>query len=102
MIRALLYEHDVLVDGTHSTKKHIQRMFEIDNEAEFFFVDTPPSICKHRAIATGQRDLVPVIDRITDQLMELTNSSYWDDVCDNINQYVNPIRLLAWEQVISD
>lgn len=103
MIRALLYEHDVLVDGTHSKQGHIRRLFEIDNSAEFYFVDTPPSVCEQRAVASGQHDLIPVIDRIHKQLLDLVGVNHWDDMTsDSVAAAVNPIRLLAWEQVITD
>jgi hypothetical protein len=103
MVRALLYEHDVLVDGTHSKSSHIQQLFEIDQDAEFFFIDTPPGLCKQRAVETGQADLIPVIDRIAGQLMELAGASHWDDVTEEkIAFAVNSAKLMAWEQVIAD
>lgn len=102
MIRALLYDYDVLVDGTHTTRPSIQRMFEIDPEAEFVFVDTPPNMCKENAIQAGREDLVPVIDRMAAQMLNLTGADHWDDVADRMDGAVNAIRLLAWEQVIAD
>lgn len=102
MIRALLYDYDVLVDGTHTTRPSIQRMFEIDPEAEFVFVDTPPTMCKQNALQAGREDLVPVIDRMAAQMLNLTGADHWDDVADRMDGAVNAIRLLAWEQVIAD
>lgn len=103
MIRALLQNHDVLVDGTHTTPSHIVRLFEIDSEAEFFFVDTPPGICKTRAEKTGQKDLLPIIDRMSHQLMELVGVDHWDYmVGDAVDASVGPLRMLAWKQTIED
>lgn len=103
MIRALLQNHDVLVDGTHTTLTHIQRLFEIDSEVEFFFIDTPPDICKIRAEESGQTDLLPVIDRMAGQLMDLVDIDRWDYMTsDVVNASINPIRMLAWQQTIKD
>ena len=102
MIRALLYDYDVVVDGTHTSRPSIQRMFEIDPEAEFVFVDTPPTLCKDNAIRAGRKDLVPVIDRMAAQLLNLANADHWDDIAERMDGAVNAIRLLAWEQGIED
>ncbi len=72
MIRALLSRgFDVLVDGTHSTKISIQRILEIDNLATAIILDTPKETCVQRAIDTGKPDLVPVIERIYNNLLDL-------------------------------
>lgn len=103
MIRALLQNHDVLVDGTHTTPSHIKRLFEIDSEAEFIFVDTPPGICRVRAEETGQTDLLPVIDKMAHQLMKLVGVDHWDYmVWDAVSASINPLRMLAWAQTIQD
>lgn len=103
MIRALLQNHDVLVDGTHTTLSHIKRLFEIDAEAEFFFIDTSPGLCKIRAEETEQYDLIPVIDRMSCQLMELVGVENWNYmVWDTVYASINPLRMLAWAQTISD
>jgi hypothetical protein len=102
MIRALLYDYDVLVDGTHTTRPSIQRMFEIDPEAEFMFLDTPPTLCKDNALREGRADLVPVIDRMAAQMLNLAGVDHWDDIEARMEGAVNSIRLLAWEQVIAD
>lgn len=103
MIRALLQNHDVLVDGTHTTLSHIKRLFEIDPEAEFLFVDTPPGICKTRAEETEQYDLIPVIDRMSCQLIELVGVDNWNYMTwDAVYASINPLRMLAWEQTITD
>ncbi len=102
MIRALLYDYDVVVDGTHTTRPSIQRMLELDPEAEFVFVDTPPTVCKDNAVRAGREDLVPVIDRMAAQMLDLAGADHWDDVADRMDGAVNAIRLLAWEQSIED
>lgn len=69
MIRSLLSKgFDVIVDGTHSTKISIQRLLEIDPNATPIFLQTPVEVCKERAIKTNQPDLIPVIDRIADNI----------------------------------
>lgn len=73
MIRHFLDSgYDVLVDGTHTTKKSIRKLLEIDHNADFYLVDTPAQVCKDRARACGQEDLVVrgVIDRMDAHLKE--------------------------------
>lgn len=76
MIRTLLRKHDVLVDGTHTTKYSIRQILELDDKAIPIFVGTPADVCKSRAVATGQDDLVHVIDRMAANLQDLTNVVY--------------------------
>jgi chloramphenicol 3-O-phosphotransferase len=72
MIKVLLDSgHDVLVDGTHTTKHSIVKLLEIDSDAEHAFVSTPADVCKERAVATDQTDLLPVIDRMVKQMEDL-------------------------------
>ena len=64
-IRALLKQgYEVLVDGTNSSDISIQRILEIDPNAEFLIVDTPEEVCIQRAKDTNQEDLIPVIKSI--------------------------------------
>lgn len=74
MIRALLYDHDVLVDETHTSARSISRTLQISSVANWYFVDTVPAVCKQRAIDTGQPDLVSVIDRMHQNLGRLCNA----------------------------
>ena len=72
MIKTLLESgHDTLVDGTHSTKSSIVKLLEVDRDADYAVITTPAEVCKERAIATVQNDLLPVIDRMVKQLENL-------------------------------
>ena len=50
--------YDVLVDGTHTTAKSIRKVLEIDNDADFYLVDTPIEECQSRAILSKQEYLI--------------------------------------------
>ena len=97
MIKSLLYEHDVLVDGTHTTPSSLLKLFNIDAEAEFYFVDTPPDICIERARFTNQEDLISPIHRLEHNLYKLTNTKNWTDMCKQLEQSVNNLRLFVDE-----
>ena len=72
MIKALLLSgHNIIIDGTHTTKGSIIKLFEIDPDADYAIVNTPAEICKERAVATHQEDLLPVIDRMVEQMSKL-------------------------------
>jgi predicted kinase len=73
MIKTLLREHNVLVDGTHTTHNSIIELLRIDPNATYYLVDTPAATCKQRAEKTNQKDLFPVIDRMEDQIRKLTH-----------------------------
>jgi len=65
MIRALLLGgFTVLVDETNSSEMSITRILEIDSEAKPILIDTSEEVCIERAIATNQKDLIPVIKQI--------------------------------------
>lgn len=71
-IGALLdYGHDVLVDGTHTTEWSIRNLLQVDIDAVPLVFPTPEDECIRRAHATGQSDLVPVIQRHSRQLRAL-------------------------------
>ena len=59
----LMDGHDVLVDGTHTTKLSIEKLFTIDKSAHYYVVNTPIEECKKRAVATNQPDLISIIER---------------------------------------
>lgn len=61
---ALRAGHDVVVAGTHTSKASIRRILEIRRDAIPVLIDTPVETCKERAVATGQEDLLPVIERL--------------------------------------
>ena len=71
MIKTLLLKHDVLVDGTHTTKGSIIALLNIDIEADYYRMDTSVEVCCDRAVKTGQSDLIPVIERMGRQLAAL-------------------------------
>jgi predicted kinase len=71
MIKSLLLRGmDVIVDGTHTTLHNIKKLFRIDNQAKYVFIDTSAEICRNRAIADNMSDLIPVIDRMENQRTE--------------------------------
>ena len=86
MIRAMLNKgYDVLVDGTHTTKQSIERMFKFNPDAQFVYFNTSSDLCKQRAMATQQDYLCQIIDRMKSNLSALVsvhcgyNSSFVDD-----------------------
>jgi len=70
MLRALMLEdYDyILVDGTHTHEKSIRDVLKIAPDLSIQTVITDPQICKDRAYACGTPDLIPVIDRMWNQL----------------------------------
>ncbi len=77
MVRTLLNSgYTVLLDETNTSERNIRKIFEIDINAEFVYVDTPVEVCKKRANET----LWKPIDRMHDNLRTLVNShcSVWE------------------------
>jgi predicted kinase len=73
-LRALLVSgQNCIVDTTNTSKQSLRQLFEIDHEAEVVFINTPEAICIERAIATKQKDLIPVIKRMWKQIIQLAN-----------------------------
>jgi len=64
MVRSLFNAgHDLVVyDETNYSRATRDRMKSKDWDNVYLVVDTSPEVCKERAIATGQPDLLPVID----------------------------------------
>lgn len=95
--RALLLRHDVLLDETHTTRGSILQAFELDIDANWYFVNTPPEVCKERAICTGQEDLLPVIDRMFENLWCLTHAENhnMDEVAADIYETIEGLRRVA-------
>jgi predicted kinase len=90
MIRALLRRgHDVIIDGTNTTEDSIQRILQINHDADYVLIDTDVSVCKSRAIASGQADLIErgVIDRQSQQL-ELLKVEGVDAVVERVRKKV--------------
>ena len=71
MIRTLLQKHDVISDGTSTTKGSIIALLNIDIDADYYRMDTSVEVCCDRAVKTGQSDLIPVIERMGRQLAAL-------------------------------
>ena len=89
MIRALLERgFDVIVDGTHSTEISIKRILEIDINAEAIPVYVDACECVRRAKETGQNDLIPTIDRINDNLINLDFYDNLEGMLEYIKQEV--------------
>ena len=94
MVETLLYDHDVLIDATHTTIGQIKQVFRIDPNAQFCFIHCEPSVCKERAITTQQDDLLPVIDKMYGQLVELCGGEPTDEsVGDAVNKIVQEMAL---------
>lgn len=75
-IRALLMDYDVLVDDTHTTRESVKRILEVEPNAIAIPVKTDPAVCKERAIKTGQKDLIPVIDRMSVNMFNLYGNKF--------------------------
>lgn len=73
MIRSLfLSGHEVVIcDETNYSRQARDYHKSNDWRTVFYEVRTTPEVCKERAIATGQPDLVPVIQAMWDRREEL-------------------------------
>ncbi|MFA5397822.1 MAG: hypothetical protein WC346_17565 [Methanogenium sp.] len=100
MIKSLLYKHDVLVDGTHTTPKSILELLNIDKNALPFVMNTSPQICKQRAKETNQEDLYPVIDRMYNQMLEMSQCEYIK--INNIVKVIDELRSKVQSTTIRD
>lgn len=66
----------LLLNETNCSVKAVRTVFrEYDPTADFIFINTPPEVCKERAILTEQTDLIPVIYRMYDNLLTLADYS---------------------------
>ena len=54
----------VILDATSVTHARRDQFLSKDWEPYVKVFDTPPTVCKERALATGQPDLLPVIDQM--------------------------------------
>lgn len=76
MIKTLLKEYEVLVDDTHTTWASIERILAINPDATPVFFPSRDTIltsqsinfCLNNAEKTNQKDLLPIIDRMIDNL----------------------------------
>lgn len=64
MVRSLFNAgHDLVIyDETNYSRQARDKMKSKDWRTLYFEVPTSPEVCKERALATGQPDLLPVID----------------------------------------
>jgi predicted kinase len=64
MLRSLILSghKTIIVDETNYSRAARERLKGPDRNVVFYEVPTPPEVCKERAIATGQHDLLDVID----------------------------------------
>lgn len=80
-IRAYVQQgYEVLVDGTHTTDSSIARLLQIDPGAMPIIINTPKEVCIHRAIDTGQEDLIPAIERMAKNFEELLREGVYNRV----------------------
>lgn len=66
MIRSLFIAgHDrVILDATNISRKRRDALQSKDYDVAFMVIDTSPDICKLRAQAEGDSEILPVIDRM--------------------------------------
>ncbi len=69
MVKALFLAgaNGVILDETNMTRKNRKSWNSEQWDVYYLHVDTPIAVCKERAIATNQPDLIPVIDRMSQQ-----------------------------------
>lgn len=75
MVEALFLagHHTVILDATNINKKYRDQWRSPNWNIRMKIIPTSPDVCKQRAIATGQDDLLPVIDRMYAELMTPEN-----------------------------
>ena len=73
MINALILNPKlhILLDDTHTTVSSVRNVLNLDPDAEFIYIPCPVEVARKRAIDTNQSDLIPVIDRMYDNLQKL-------------------------------
>jgi len=69
MVRSLFLSGSevVIADETHFSQAARDHMKDPAWDTKFYLVLTHPDVCKERAIATNQEDLIPVIDGMMDR-----------------------------------
>jgi predicted kinase len=74
MVRALFNRgHYIILDGTYTKIYNWRELFQVDKDLEYTFIDTEVSECIRRAILTQQDDLIPVIQKMADNLIQWNN-----------------------------
>ena len=92
MIRTLLQTHNVLVDGTHTSKPNILRLLDIDKHAEFVFLNTTPHLCIQRAYHDNMSDLESTIKRLYNNLVHLTGVVEMNQMAAKLSTIIDEIR----------
>lgn len=87
MTKALLMSHSVLLDETNTTLSHIKEILFIDPDAQYCLIDETPEECKRRALECKQDDLLPVIDRMYNNLIK-----WKDNHLEEINRLRDEVR----------
>jgi len=90
--------HVVFVDGTHTTARSIKQLLEVDVNAVPVLFDVPAEICIARAHATGQPDLVPVIERHCRNVRELLGGRPIDEVMDRLRRETREELDYRWKK----
>ena len=73
MTKSLLLHDDykIMLDDTHTTVSSIRNILNMNIDAEFIYIPCDLEVAKQRAIDTNQSDLIPVIDRMHQNLRKL-------------------------------
>jgi hypothetical protein len=95
MTRALLLDHDVMLDETHTTTRSILTTLQIQPDAKWFFVDTPYQVCLKRAMETDQPDLEQVIMRMWKNLCRLCNGGSMETIQHTLPGVIEECREFA-------
>jgi len=72
MVKALFLAgaEGVILDETNIRRDRRRQWHSDAWETRYYHIPTTPEVCKERAIATGQPDLLPVIDRMHGQFVD--------------------------------
>lgn len=73
----------ILLDDTHTTVLSIRNVLNLDPDANFIYIHCEPEEARKRAIDTNQSDLIPVIDRMYNNLLNLYKYGIGEDGLDN-------------------
>lgn len=80
----------ILLDDTHTTVASIRNVLNLDPNAEFIYIPCTPEVARKRAIDTNQSDLIPVIDRMYDNLLKLYDYGIEKNSLDDYqSKYIN-------------
>jgi predicted kinase len=66
----------ILLDDTHTTVASVRSVLNLDPDAKFIYIPCPVEVARKRAIDTNQSDLIPVIDRMYNNLQNLAGYHY--------------------------